>query len=180
MDHSTSFRLPCPSPTPRACPNSCPTSQWCHPTILSPVLPFSSCLQSPPASGSFLMSQLFVYQVAKVLKLQLQHHGHVQMKWCVQDHAQTGPEGTNKLHYQVAQMLSWLLLHSCFLLSPHLGCCSNSHNLFSEEEKNSEDGSFYHNMFQKLPLQSSVPLKGGEEKSQWAEFSTVLLVVYCN
>ena len=52
-------RLPCPSPTPRACSNSCSLSQWCHPTILSSVVPFSSCLQSFLASGSFLMSQLF-------------------------------------------------------------------------------------------------------------------------
>ena len=52
-------RLPCPSPFPRACSNSCPLSQWCHPPILSSVFPFSSCLQSFPASGSFLMSQLF-------------------------------------------------------------------------------------------------------------------------
>ena len=46
-------RLPCPSPTPGACSNSCPSSWWCHPTILSSVIPFSSCLQSFPASGSF-------------------------------------------------------------------------------------------------------------------------------
>ena len=52
-------RLPCPSPTPRVCSNSGPLSQWCHPTILSSVIPFSSCLQSFPASGSFLMSQFF-------------------------------------------------------------------------------------------------------------------------
>ena len=43
--------------TPRACPNPCPSSWWCHPTILSSVVPFSSCLQSFPASGSFPMSQ---------------------------------------------------------------------------------------------------------------------------
>ena len=43
----------CPSLTPGACPNSCPSSQWCHPTISSSVVPFSSCLQSFPASGSF-------------------------------------------------------------------------------------------------------------------------------
>ena len=48
-------RLPCPSPTPRACSNSCPSSQWCHPTSS----PFSSCLQSFPASGSFPISQFF-------------------------------------------------------------------------------------------------------------------------
>ena len=46
-------RLPCPSPFPRACSDSCPLSQWCHPTISSSVIPFSSCLQSFPASGSF-------------------------------------------------------------------------------------------------------------------------------
>ena len=50
---------PCPSPTPGACSNSCPLSQWCHPTISSSVVPFSSRLQSFPASGSFLRSQLF-------------------------------------------------------------------------------------------------------------------------
>ena len=52
-------RLPCPSSTPRAYSNSCPLSQWYHPTISSSVVPFSSCLQSFPASRSFLMSQLF-------------------------------------------------------------------------------------------------------------------------
>ena len=52
-------RLPCPSQTPRACSNSCPSSQWCHPTISSSVIPFSFCLQSFPASGSSLRSQFF-------------------------------------------------------------------------------------------------------------------------
>ena len=52
-------RLPCPSPTPGACSNSCPSSQRCHPTISSSVIPFSSCLQSFPASESFPMSQVF-------------------------------------------------------------------------------------------------------------------------
>ena len=52
-------RPPRPSPTPRACQNSCPLSWWCHPTISSSVIPFSSCPQSFPASGSFQMSQLF-------------------------------------------------------------------------------------------------------------------------
>ena len=52
-------RLPCPSPTPGACSNSCLSSWWCHPTISSSIVPFSSCLQSFPASGSFQMSQLF-------------------------------------------------------------------------------------------------------------------------
>ena len=52
-------RLHCPSPTPHACSNSCPSSQWCHSTISSSVTPFSSCLQSFPASQSFPMSQFF-------------------------------------------------------------------------------------------------------------------------
>ena len=51
-------RLSCPSPSPRACSNSCPLNWWCHWNISSSVIPFSSCLQSFPASGSFLMSWL--------------------------------------------------------------------------------------------------------------------------
>ena len=52
-------RPPCPSPTPRFYWNSCPLSQWCHPTILSSVIPFYSCLQSFPAVGSFQISPFF-------------------------------------------------------------------------------------------------------------------------
>ena len=52
-------RSPCPSPTPGVYSNSHPLSQWCHPTISSSVIPFSSCPQSFPASGSFQMSQFF-------------------------------------------------------------------------------------------------------------------------
>ena len=52
-------RLPCPSATPRVSSKSCPSSQWCHPTISSSVVPFSSCLQSFPASESFQMNQFF-------------------------------------------------------------------------------------------------------------------------
>ena len=52
-------RLPCPSPTPKACSNSCPSNWWCHPTISFSLVPFSSCLQSFPTTGSFPMSQSF-------------------------------------------------------------------------------------------------------------------------
>ena len=52
-------RHPCPSSTPRACSSSCSLNWWCHPTISSSVIPFSSCLQSFPGSGSFPMSQFF-------------------------------------------------------------------------------------------------------------------------
>ena len=63
-------RPPHPSLTPGVHPNPCPLSRWCHPTISSSVVPFSSCPQSFPASRSFQMSQ---HQVAKVLEFQLQH-----------------------------------------------------------------------------------------------------------
>ena len=52
-------RCPCPSPIPGACSNSCPSSWWCHPTISSSVIHFSSCLKSIPASGPFPVSQFF-------------------------------------------------------------------------------------------------------------------------
>ena len=54
-------RPPCPSPTPGAYSDSCPLSQWCHPATSSSVIPFSSCPQSLPASGSFPMTQLFAW-----------------------------------------------------------------------------------------------------------------------
>ena len=52
-------RVPCPSSTARSCSNSCPSSQWCHPTISSSVIPFSSCIHSFPGSGFFPRSQFF-------------------------------------------------------------------------------------------------------------------------
>ena len=67
-----SARPPCPSPTPGVYPNSCPLSWWCYPTISFSVVPFSSHLQSFPASGSFPVSQFFT-SGAKVLEFQLQH-----------------------------------------------------------------------------------------------------------
>ena len=57
--HGQHARPPCPSPTPGVYPNSRPLSRWCHPTILSSVVPFSFCLQSLLASGSFQISQFF-------------------------------------------------------------------------------------------------------------------------
>ena len=65
-------RPPCPSPTPGVYSDSCPSHLWCHPITSSSVIPFSSRLQSFPASGSFQMSQFFA-QVAKILEYQLQH-----------------------------------------------------------------------------------------------------------
>ena len=82
-------RLPCPSETPRVHPNSCPSSRWCHPTISSSVVPFSSCPQSFPASGSFQMSQLFtsggqstgVSASTSVLPMNAQDWSHLGWIW---------------------------------------------------------------------------------------------------
>ena len=65
-------RLPCPSLSPGACSNSCPLSRWCHPVVSSTVIPFSSCPQSFPTSGSFSVSQVFASS-GQVLEVQLQH-----------------------------------------------------------------------------------------------------------
>ena len=65
-------RPPCPSPTPGVYPNSCPLSRWCHPATSSSVIPFFSCLQSFPASGSFLNSQFFA-SGGQSSEFQLQH-----------------------------------------------------------------------------------------------------------
>ena len=67
-------RPPCPSPTPRVYSNSCPSSRWCRLAISSPVVPFSSCPQSLPESGSLPMGRVNTsHEVAKVLEFQLQH-----------------------------------------------------------------------------------------------------------
>ena len=58
-------RPPCPSPTPKLYSNSCPLTRWCHPAISSSLVPFYSCLQSSPASGSFQISQLFTIRWPK-------------------------------------------------------------------------------------------------------------------
>ena len=61
LHESQHARPPCPSPSPGVYSNSCPSSRWCHPAISSSVIPFSSCPQSLPASGSFPLSQLFTW-----------------------------------------------------------------------------------------------------------------------
>ena len=62
-------RLPCPSPSPGACSNSCSLSRWCHPTISFSDVPFSSCLQSFPASGSFPVSWFFTLGSQSIVAL---------------------------------------------------------------------------------------------------------------
>ena len=66
------LRLPCPSPTPRACSNSCSSTWWCHPMISSSAVPFSFCLQSFPATGYFPMSQFFT-SGDQSMRVQLRH-----------------------------------------------------------------------------------------------------------
>ena len=75
-------RLPCPSPTLRAYSNPCPLSWWCHPTISSSVVPFSSRLESFPASGSFPMSQFFTSK-ASILRYSVffMHFGELKLVW---------------------------------------------------------------------------------------------------
>ena len=72
LHESQHARPPCPSPTPRVYSNSCPSSGWCHPAVSSSAIPFSSCPQSLPASGSFQWVNS-LHQVPKVLEFQLQH-----------------------------------------------------------------------------------------------------------
>ena len=84
-------RLPCPSPTPGAYSNSCPSSQWCHPTISSSVVPFSSHLHSFPASGSVPKSQFFasggqsigVSASASVLPMNIQDWSPLGLTGCI-------------------------------------------------------------------------------------------------
>ena len=99
-------RLPCSSPSPGACSNLCPSSRWCHPTIWSSVIPFSSCLQSFPASGSFPMSQFFT------------SGGQT-----------TGVSASISVLPVNIQVNEWILSDEYFIL--HIYYFSNSFNLFS-------------------------------------------------
>ena len=78
-------RSPCPSLAPRVQPNSCPLSRWCHPTISSSVVPFSTCPQSLPASESFPMSQLFAWggQITLASVLPKNTQGWSPLEWLV-------------------------------------------------------------------------------------------------
>ena len=73
-------RPPCPSPTPGVHPNPCPLSRWCHTTISSSVVPFSSCPQSFPASGSFQMSQL-IWVSASISVLPMKTQDWSPLEW---------------------------------------------------------------------------------------------------
>ena len=118
------IRLPCPSPTPRACSNSCPLSWWCHPTISSSVVPFSSCLQFFPWLGSFPMSQFFtsggqstgVSATASVLPMN------------IQDWFLLGLTGLNSLPFKgLWRVFSNITVQKHQFLGAQLSLLSNSH-----------------------------------------------------
>ena len=113
-------RLPCPSPTPGAYLNSCPSSQWCHPTISSSVVPFSSHLQSSPASGSFPISQFFtsggqsigVSASASVLQMNIQDWFPLGLTGWIS----LQPEGLNSLLQHYSSKASVLLRSAFFIV----------------------------------------------------------------
>ena len=121
-------RLPCPSPPPRACSSSFPLSQWCHPTISSSIIPVLSCLQSFPASGSFLMSGLFssggqsirASVSASVLSVNIQG-------WF--------PLGLSGLISLLSTKLYFLQKNIVFLLSLFLLCPFNYHPKVKNKQK---------------------------------------------
>ena len=110
-------RRPCPLPTPRVYPNACPLSRWCHPTISSSVIPFSSRLQSSPASGSFQMSQfsasggqnIGVSASASVLPMNIQD-------WSIDWLDLLAVQGTLKSLLQHHSSEASILWHSAFFL----------------------------------------------------------------
>ena len=119
LEHS---RLPCPSPTPGVCSNSCPLSWWCHPTISSSVVPLCPCLQSFPASGSFLRSQFFTSgdwsigasALAPVLPMNIQGWLPLGLtglsSWCPRDSQESSPALdnilTDKYTYRIYTILN--------------------------------------------------------------------------
>ena len=106
----------CPSPTPGACSQSCPSSRWCHSTISSSVIPFSSHLQSFPASGSFLMSQSLtssgqsIGASASVLPVNIQDWFLLGLTCLV------SLQGTLKSHLQHHSSKASILRRSAFLM----------------------------------------------------------------
>ena len=113
-------RLPCPSPSPGVCWNSCPFSWWCHPTISSSVIPFSTCLQSFPASGSFPKWVSSSHQLAKVLELQLQHQSFQWIFRVISFRIDwldlLAVQGTLKSLLQHHSSKALILLHSAFFI----------------------------------------------------------------
>ena len=115
-------RPPCPSPTPELRSDSRPSSQWCHPAISSSVVPFSSCLQSFPASESFQMSQFFtsgdqcigISASASVLPMNIQDWSPLAWTGWISQESLLGTEGTLKSLFQHHSSKASILWHSAF------------------------------------------------------------------
>ena len=120
-------RPPCPSPTPGVYSNSCPLSQWCHSTISSSVIPFSSCLQSFPGSGSFPMSQLFtsggqsigVSASASVLPMNTQDWSPLGWTGWISLHSKGLSRVFSNTKFKCINFLALSFLHSPTLTSIH-------------------------------------------------------------
>ena len=120
-------RPPCPSPTPGVYSNSCPLSRWCHPTISSSVIPFSSCLQSFPASGSFQMSQIFtsggqsigVSASASVLPMKIQDWFPLGWTCWISCSPSDSQESSPTLHFKSINSLGLSIPYSPTLTSIH-------------------------------------------------------------
>ena len=110
-------RLPCPSSTPRDCSNSCPSSRWYHPTISSSVIPFSSCLQSFPASGSFPMSQFFASGGQSIRASALDK--------IIEERGTAGAQWT-----EMSPSVMWLCDHSLVSFKMHIWPTDSSVNVF--------------------------------------------------
>ena len=127
-------RLPWPSPFPRACSNSRPSSRWCHPTISSSVIHFSSYLQSFPASGSFPMSQFFtsggksigVSALASVLPMNIQDWFSLGLTGWSSCSPRDSQESSPTPHYKSINSSALSFLYSRTLISIHYYCKNHS------------------------------------------------------
>ena len=120
-------RPPCPSPTPGVHSNSCPSSRWCHPTISSSVVRFSSCRQSFPASGSFQMNQRFAWggqsigvsASASILPMNIQHWSPSGWTGWISLQSKDSQESSPTLQFKSINSLVLSCLHSLNLTSIH-------------------------------------------------------------
>ena len=120
-------RLPCPSPSPGVCSNSCLLSQWCHPAISSSIIPFSSCLRSLAASGSFLMIQLLTSggqsigasASASVLPMRIQGWFPLRLTDWSPYSSKNSQESSPKPQFRSINSLAASLLYSPTLISVH-------------------------------------------------------------
>ena len=118
-------RPPCPSPTPGVYSNSCPSSRWCHPAISSSVIPFSSCPQSLPASGSFPTSQLFAWGgqsigvSTSVLPVNTQDWSPLEQTGWISLQSKDSQESSSTPQFKSINSLALSFLHSPTLTSIH-------------------------------------------------------------